>query len=90
MTVNEGCVGIDQEATTVTSGLFFPHVIAVYKHAYIYWFAQGLWGVGGIGSLFCDIVIELLPIYDWELIIINVWIGWIHIDVSYGVDLSQP
>ncbi len=51
-------------------------MIAVYKHAYIYWFAQGLWGIWW--NRFCDIAIELPPIYNWELVIVNVWTGQIH------------
>ncbi len=58
------------------SGLFVPCMIAVYDHAYVYWFAQGLWGIGWNG--FGDFAIEFFLIHNWELIIINMWIGWIH------------
>ncbi len=58
------------------SGLFVPCMIAVNKPAYIYWFAQGLWGIGL--NRFGDFTVEFFPIHNWELVIINVWIGWIH------------
>ncbi len=58
------------------SGLFVPCMINVYKHAYIYWLAQGLWGIGCNG--FGDFTVEFFPIHDWKLLVVNVWIGRIH------------
>ncbi len=58
-----------------TSGLFVPYMIAVYKYAYMYWFAQGLWGIEWNG--FGDFTIKLFPIHNWELAIVNVRICWI-------------
>ncbi len=50
MPVNKGCVEVDEEATTGTSG----------HHAHIYWFVQGLLGIQWNG--FFGITVELLPI----------------------------
>ncbi len=71
--VNKGCVDIDEEATVGSSGLYVPCMIVIYKHVYMYGFAQGLWGIWWNG--FYDIAIEFLPIHYWELFIINVWIS---------------
>ncbi len=59
-----------------TAGLFVPHVIAVYKHEYVYWFAQGLLGIRW--NRFSDLTIEFFPIHNWELLIVSVWTGQIH------------
>ncbi len=54
-------------------------MIAVYEHAYIYMFTQRLRGIRW--NRFLDIAVELLPIHDWELIIMNVRIGWIYAEM---------
>ncbi len=77
MLVNKGCVDVDQEATTGTSGLFVPCVIAVHKHLYVHWFAQGHWGIGVLGKI-GSLTLPLFPIHYWEMVIVNVWIGLIH------------
>ncbi len=54
------------------SGLFVPCMVTVDNHVYIYWFAQGLWGIWRNG--FLEIAVELFPSHHWQLFLINVWI----------------
>ncbi len=51
------------------SDLLVPCMILVYKHAYMYWFAQGLLGIWWTGFLY--ITVEIFPIHYCELFIIN-------------------
>ncbi len=69
MPVNKGCVDVDQDAAMGMYGIV-PCMITVYKHAYVYWLDQGLWGIGWNG--FFDTTIELFSFYDWELVIVNI------------------